>query len=358
MANKKNNTKKTKTKVSSNKKQPKKTSTKPKKTQTKIKKNNNLLVKTLENNSNYKKAENLYKEKKYEEAYQIYLDLSKEFLKDKKIYKRLIECYTKDYSYKEKNTEFNKTLNEYITTYKLLCNAKEIKYLDNRLDEYKHVKCKGKKSKFLLIFFFGWFGIHKFIEKKYLLGIIYLFTFGLLGFGVIYDLIQDYNEYEDNFQSDLVRYFISFCILSLSYIFKNNDNFYCFVLGSIIFLPFIYSKILKFIPHIIKLIVIAVLIYFGFKNDPIIGEIPNSFIGTWNSMSENTNIKQIEINSNTGTVKFTDREDETGKIEYDSKKGILTIAVNEIKYYKFILNDNTKLCSYNEAETCIISFAK
>ncbi len=41
----------------------------------------------------------------------------------------------------------------------------------------------------LLCFFLGIFGVHKFYEKKYLMGILYLFTFGLLTFGVIADLI-------------------------------------------------------------------------------------------------------------------------------------------------------------------------
>jgi len=40
---------------------------------------------------------------------------------------------------------------------------------------------------FLLCLFLGILGVHKFKEKKYLIGILYFFTFGLFGFGWIYD---------------------------------------------------------------------------------------------------------------------------------------------------------------------------
>lgn len=43
---------------------------------------------------------------------------------------------------------------------------------------------------FIICLLFGWLGIHKFKEKKILLGIIYLFTFGLFGIGWIIDTIK------------------------------------------------------------------------------------------------------------------------------------------------------------------------
>ncbi len=48
---------------------------------------------------------------------------------------------------------------------------------------------KNKWISFLLCLFFGVFGAHKFYEGKILLGIVYIFTGGLLGIGVIFDLI-------------------------------------------------------------------------------------------------------------------------------------------------------------------------
>lgn len=48
---------------------------------------------------------------------------------------------------------------------------------------------KSKWVSFFLCLFFGCLGIHKFYENKVLLGIVYLFTGGLFGIGVIFDLI-------------------------------------------------------------------------------------------------------------------------------------------------------------------------
>lgn len=52
---------------------------------------------------------------------------------------------------------------------------------------------KGKKIDkwlaFLLCFFAGGLGVHRFYEGKILSGIAYLFTFGLFGIGCLVDLI-------------------------------------------------------------------------------------------------------------------------------------------------------------------------
>ena len=48
---------------------------------------------------------------------------------------------------------------------------------------------KDKWVAFLLCFFLGGFGAHKFYEGRMLAGVLYLFTMGLLGIGVLVDLI-------------------------------------------------------------------------------------------------------------------------------------------------------------------------
>ena len=48
---------------------------------------------------------------------------------------------------------------------------------------------KNKWIALLLCFFVGILGVHKFYERRILLGLLYLFTGGLFGFGVFVDLI-------------------------------------------------------------------------------------------------------------------------------------------------------------------------
>lgn len=48
---------------------------------------------------------------------------------------------------------------------------------------------KSKWVSFFLCLFLGVFGAHKFYEGRILLGILYIFTGGLFGIGVIIDLV-------------------------------------------------------------------------------------------------------------------------------------------------------------------------
>ncbi len=48
---------------------------------------------------------------------------------------------------------------------------------------------KSKWISFLLCLFLGVFGAHKFYEGRILLGILYIFTGGLFGIGIIVDLV-------------------------------------------------------------------------------------------------------------------------------------------------------------------------
>ena len=44
--------------------------------------------------------------------------------------------------------------------------------------------------KFIICLFFGYLGIHKFMEKKIGMGVLYLFTMGLFGFGWLFDCVK------------------------------------------------------------------------------------------------------------------------------------------------------------------------
>ena len=48
---------------------------------------------------------------------------------------------------------------------------------------------KDKVTALLLLIFLGYIGVHKFYEGKVGMGILYIFTFGLCGIGLLVDLI-------------------------------------------------------------------------------------------------------------------------------------------------------------------------
>lgn len=48
---------------------------------------------------------------------------------------------------------------------------------------------KSKWVSFFLCLFLGIFGAHKFYEGRVLLGVLYIFTGGIFGIGVIVDLV-------------------------------------------------------------------------------------------------------------------------------------------------------------------------
>lgn len=322
-------------------------------------KRNSTVKDTLLNDKSYKLAEKYFKNKEYDNAYQEYLKLSEVYLKNKKIYKRLIESLTHNYTYKEKSKAFKVSLDDYITTYKILATKRELGLFEKKLSEYKNVKASNNKSKFLLILFLGFLGVHKFIEKKYIMGIIYLFTLGLFGMGIIYDLINDYAEYENDFQLNIFRYFISILILVFALFRMDNGNYYYFIIVAIILTPLFFNKILKLIPNLIKIVAVVVLCYLGFKVEPVRVYVPNDIIGEWFTDNENTNYNSIIIKNDESTIKFNDRSDVVGTNQYDSVNKVLKIYVNETNYYKFRIDlDNDTLCTYNDSKTCIIAFKK
>lgn len=57
---------------------------------------------------------------------------------------------------------------------------------------------KRKLSRFLITFFFGMFGIHKFIDGKIGMGILYFLTFGIFGVGWLLDIFKILFPYQNH----------------------------------------------------------------------------------------------------------------------------------------------------------------
>lgn len=51
------------------------------------------------------------------------------------------------------------------------------------------MKPKSKVAAIILCIFFGWLGIHRFYTGKIGTGLLYMFTWGFMGIGVLFDLI-------------------------------------------------------------------------------------------------------------------------------------------------------------------------
>lgn len=68
-------------------------------------------------------------------------------------------------------------------------NSNENSNTNNNVNAFMAAKAKNKWTAFLLCLFLGGLGAHKFYEGKTGMGILYIFTLGLFGIGVLIDLI-------------------------------------------------------------------------------------------------------------------------------------------------------------------------
>lgn len=78
---------------------------------------------------------------------------------------------------------------EELKTEKQKSNPQVIINNNNTVDGNIGKKECDKWIAFLLCFFLGWLGVHKFYEGKAGLGVLYIFTFGLFGIGTFVDII-------------------------------------------------------------------------------------------------------------------------------------------------------------------------
>lgn len=63
------------------------------------------------------------------------------------------------------------------------------------VEKIKAILTDKKIIKILIVVFLGPFGVHKFMNKEYKMGFIYLFTCGLFMFGWLYDIIKEVYRY-------------------------------------------------------------------------------------------------------------------------------------------------------------------
>lgn len=110
-----------------------------------------------------------------------------------KKYKELLDCgaITEEEFISKKEMILNRTSNINTEKTKKEEVIKEIKK-EESVSEINKEQISEKNNKwtiFLLCLFLGYLGVHKFYEGKIGMGILYLCTFGLFGFGWLIDLI-------------------------------------------------------------------------------------------------------------------------------------------------------------------------
>ena len=101
-----------------------------------------------------------------------------------RVNKDTIEC--KSCGFQTRNKVFKDEVNN---------NNHQQEYVENLSNSSEKTNIKNDKKnltlvKLLICIFLGHFGVHKFMEGKVGLGIVYIFTYGLFGIGILCDIID------------------------------------------------------------------------------------------------------------------------------------------------------------------------
>lgn len=162
----------------------------------------------------YKNAETyLNKLKDYVEAYKCYKSLSKKYVDDPMVWIGLLRSYSNDFTRKTYDQHYINEIERIWNNYISLASQNEIdmykpkyeqyisnieslkptyetgnKYNDALNNSYQH----NHMLRLIIILFFGGWGVHKFLDNKPVMGVVYILTFGLFGIGIIVDLINEF----------------------------------------------------------------------------------------------------------------------------------------------------------------------
>lgn len=308
---------------------------------------------------------NLNKLKNYDEAYNIYLSLSKRYVDNPEVWIGLLRSLTKDFTYKYATADFKKLYQKYWSNYIALAEKKDIdeyskkykEYVDNvdASSENNSEMVKSEKCYIISTVFGGWFGLHKFLSGKRIQGLLYLFTFGLFMIGWIKDIVSEYKKWPDAPQKKTVKW-ILFAFLILMAVTELEYSFWTFllfVLAAILTIDVVWYNLSiknKFIR--IGTPIILAFVAFDLSSSPL----PESSYGTWIT-DEDTRYTYIELSEE--EVKLFENETSTDYITasgtyYKSKIYIDNDADIEII---FSYNSSKKeMCLLDEKEKCSVKY--
>lgn len=169
----------------------------------------------------YINAETNLKLKNYIDSYNEYLELSKKYVNDPTVWLGLLRSYTNDFTLLTGSKTYRSNFEKYWNNFSTLADEKDIDEYKEKFEEYESKFKIGTNPfdeirigefnknvdigtlqepsiiRIIVVILGGMFGIHKFMDKKIFMGIIYLFTGGLFGIGWIIDVIKEAIAYRN-----------------------------------------------------------------------------------------------------------------------------------------------------------------
>ena len=304
-------------------------------------------------------------QKKYDEAYDIYLSLSKRYVDNPEVWIGLLRSLTRDFTYKYATVEFKKLYQEYWSNYIALADKKDIDEYADKYKEYvdkvgassenKGDAVKTEKCYIIATVFGGWFGLHKFLKGKKIQGLLYLFTFGLFLIGWITDIVSEYKKWPEAPQKQTVKWilFAFLILMAVTELEYSIWTFVLFIVAAFLTIDVVWYNLSiknKFIR--IATPIILACVAFDLSSSPL----PESSYGMWVT-TEDTRYHYIELGED--DVKLYEEKDSNDYITVSGSYYKSKIYVSNDEDIEMIFSyDSSKkeMCLLNKEEKCSIKY--
>ena len=308
---------------------------------------------------------NLDKLKNYDEAYKIYLSLSKRYVDDSEVWIGLLRSLTKDFSYKYATLEFRNLYQKYWNNYIALADKKDISKYEVKYKKYiEEIEAsfendseivKTEKCYILSTVFGGWFGLHKFLSGKKIQGLLYMFTLGLFLVGWIKDIISEYKKWPDAPQKQTVKWII-FAFLILMAITELEYSFFTFllfILAAVLTIDVVWNN-LNIRNKFIRIVIPIVLTFIAL--DLSSSALPESSYGNWVT-AEDTRYTYIVLSGD--EVKLFEDKNDTDFITASGTYYKSKIYIDNDEDIELVFSYDSskkKMCLLDENEKCYIKY--
>lgn len=326
---------------------------------------------------------NLNKFKNYDEAYRLYLSLSKRFVDNPEIWIGLLRCYTHDFTKKTMGSFMKKYCDIYWNNYCSLVGEAEVSKYRYKYETYmtgfdeqenkkkdvkkffsssaQEIKKKIEKPKkeipednkcyLLLIIFLGAFGIHKFIRKRPIQGLLYLFTGGLFCIGWIIDIVKEYKKFPESKQRKAIPWlFASFFLIYIVEYFKYNPLATIpFIICGFLCLDYFWILIGQN-KKTLRIWVPIIVFVIGCAYSPV--NIPEKFNGKWVT-SDNVQYQVIEVNPEMDKVYEKIDSKDSVSVTCFYGKGNIYVEISDNNILKLKYNEEKEtLCLIDKNDKC------